>query len=349
MKRQRLLLLLPLLSLAACGETGPTPDDYFDAFALAGKKQLEGDTVSMRSTGAVIDTHFLLKEEDKEERTPVGIKLSPLNLDFRISGLHETDIRNVIASLQTRSPNGNASRVYITGIDTPSVTKLSDGGFALSPNVYLDGARMYLDLQDAAVIPVALKAISEDFKDFPLRGYSDLSEEAITDINKELPLDDYFPKAVERMKTELKRSYESAPDAFTFLTKGETRAISFATTSWSNLRSIVDSFLAEERSSLSASYSSIDVSSIMDEAEKNATLRRFNLSMEFSETALSYIDVDVAFSFTDIEREGDFVPTGDWEFKGTMEFGSLSPVTLSTRDKNRYTEIVWPTKDEPQA
>ncbi|MBE6126520.1 MAG: hypothetical protein E7182_00840 [Erysipelotrichaceae bacterium] len=341
MKIKRLFVLMPLLF--SCGASSSVnPDEYFDGFEAAAKAQCSGDSLSFVCNSGLVDTHFLYLEDDKEEPTDLGVKLSPLNLDMRLSGLKSNSIDEVKASVQTKSASGTGSRIYITGVDLPSVVKLSDGGIALSPNFYLDTGRLYLDFADAAVINVALKTLNEDYKDFPLRGYSDLTDDQKASINEELPLSTYFPKAIEAMKRELNSSYAASPEGFTFAQKDAAKSITYSTTSWASLRKIVDSFLNEQESSASTPLDSLELSSFLDEAETKSRIDKFNLSMTFEETKVNHIDLDLSFTFLEVDETASFAPKGTWTIKGSVEMGNLSPATLSTRDKNRYTEIDWP-------
>lgn len=347
MKQSRLFLLLPLVFASSCGEEEFNPDVFFDGFEAAAKAQIEADALSFTSTSGYIDTHFRYVDEE-EGAKEVGVKLNPINVDLRIGGIHEASIDNVKASVQTKSSAGNSSRVYITGIDLPSVTKLSDGGIGLSPNLYLDDSRFYLDNQDAAVIPVALKNIDERYKDFPIRGYRDLSEEEKSDIDAELPLGDLLSKAVEAMKKEMKTAYEASSDDFLFQTKTNETLISFATKSWKSVRNILDAFIIDAKEAYGSEMSSsIDFSSILDEAEKEATIDNFRLSLSYGATKVNYVDYDFVLSFPETEESEDRLTfIGTWTFKGTVEVGNLSPVTLSNRDKNRYSEIKVGNADE---
>ena len=339
MNAKPLLLVLPLIALASCGDNAPSPTEYFDSFEVSAKKGLQNDYLGMTTSNGKVDTHFISIDEEGTE-TEFGLGLNPLAFDLRIGGVHAQTVDGL--SVSFFGSTTKKSRVFITGFELPSIIAGSDGGVALDPHFYFDQGTFYLDFADAAIIPVALKQIDSRFSSLPIRGFVTLDEEAKNSINEYMPLDEYFPEAVKSLKDEFVSAYSSAPSAFAFSQEGSVKTIKYAPTSWEQIRAIADGFI--NRAESSSSIDQQEYSSFFDELQGETDINRFVVALSYDTDGLTKLSLDVSLHFREKDHGDEkFYPTGDMTFSGDLAFTygeAAKPSKLTDREKSRYTEIV---------
>lgn len=344
--KRKLLILTSFLLLTSCGAATSSVEpqkEYFDAFETAASKGLEEDNFGLRLDNGKAEMH-LENRSTTEPTKEYGIKVDPAAFELRLGGLGATKADDLAFSLNGKTSRAkNGSKIFLTGeeIFNGAIVK---NGLPLCVDAYLQKGTFYLDLYDSGVLrrginEVIKSNIDADFPGFESRSHYDLTAENKTDIEGELPIRKRLLDAPKKLREEMDRIYASTPKEFAFQSSDAEKTIRFNATSWSSFRRIVEAYDLDEVTS------SINVSSVMDEIEENATLDRFTIGLHYDASAWRSFDFDAAFTFKAKEGEG-MVPVGTWTLSGSLAFfygEEAKPIALTDKEMERYSaELVFP-------
>ena len=354
------IIFLPLL-LVSCGgipvSSEVNNEAYFDDLQQANATTFGGDNVAIRLDNGKLDASAKIKDGDTYNNISIGA--NPLVFDLRFGGLKATELSGMKMSLLGKTsvaPSG--SKLSLKGDSLPSGSILNNVSCII--DAYFDTVEVegqsknafLLNLFNAGMVRTALNTLIqdkvEDKKDFnlPVRSYVLLGEGDDAEINKNLPIGQKLIDATVDIKDELLKAYKASPKEFTFSTSGEEKTILFETTSWQTFHNIVDAFdinTDEIASSLGVSEFSFDQSSLWNELDDKAVLKKFHLGVNFNSQGVSNIDFNAAISFKEI-ADGDLIPTGDWTFSGSVAISTgeaAKPKLLSEKEKGVYKEFQW--------
>ena len=358
MKKLSLLLFLALASCGGQAEPQETPQDYFDALEVGALKALEADNLGIRLDQGKVQASFE-NHKDDGSTSALSLNVNPLVFEAHVGGLHAQKIDEVTASLRGYTKNApNGSKISLKGDDLPSTSildnvKLAVHGYFDRAEIETDEGKvtrncLLLDLYNSGVVRNAINALIKDnvdstYSGIPSRCYIDINEENANKINESMPLDTHFKDAVKDIKAELLKIHEASSKDFTFAKVEQKRTIAFQTTSWSSFRNIVESFDFSEIEA-SMEFSSVNMSSLFDGLEADATLKRFKIGMTYDASGIENIEFSASFSFKE-GLEGEFVPTGEWNLSGSLAVYTgeeAKPYTLSEKEKAVYKKLTFP-------
>ena len=343
MKKQ--LLLLSLLVLTACSNATSSstfdPKPYFAAMEAAARADLAKDDFSLRLGQGKANMAFDIKD-DEGTVSPYSVRIDPLLLDVRFSNIHAESCKDVTMSMRGKDDNGNSSNIYLEGDNLPASALIS-GGLPFAVHAYLEEGVGYLNLYDAAALRLAInEMIKQEYPSYaglPIRGKKALDEKDVENIDEYFPLDQRLLDTVTKLRENLEKINEKDPNDFHFNTEASVQSITFRTTSWDSFRRIVDDAAIADMS-----LDSVDMSSFFDEAEANADLKAFALSLSFDEQGWKRMDFEITIGFK-TQSEGTINPKGDWNLTGGLIFGHEKALTLSDKEKQRYEEITLPEQE----
>ena len=312
-----------LLLLAFCGGTQASSvnaAEYFDALEASIKAGLKNDAI-----GFLCDTGHAKAQLTSQDGV-TAVEIRPFVFDARVKGIHATTIEGVTASIVGKTNKHEESRVYATGPGIPDSLNTALDGLPLAIDIYVADSTAYFDFSKSGVLRTAISnALIEEYPDYQgimPRCHKKLDE--YSEIEKYMPVDAKLDEYATTLKEELEKSYSTSPSAFAFAQENGVSSISFQTTSWSTVRTVL------EREELEAS--SIDLSSFFDQAEEKATLDRCRLDLKFDANGLQSFGVDIAFTFKQVEASSDsYAPSGTWELSGIIEIShgeKATPVAI---------------------
>lgn len=345
MKKTRLTFLFSL-ALLSCGgsSSSEAPTSYFAAFEEAAKAGLQGSRIGMVcNTGNV-------KAAIGGEEGDTHLSIKPFVFDFRFDGIHATAIDDVKASLLGHTSKYENSKVYIDGPNVPSSVNGILDGVPLCANFFLENSRLYIDLADCGLIRSAISNLLvekyPDYEGIYSRSHKDLT--GLEEVEEYLPIDSRIDSFFDGVREAMEEGYRRSPGGFHFLHEGESYAITFEATSWATIRSLFNE--------ADLSISSLDASSLFDEAERRASIDRCRIDVKFASSGVNSIALDLACTFAE-DSSSVNGPKGTWELGGQIDFlygEDAKPETVSSRVKTQCEnhEFVLPDfsqTDEPLA
>ena len=358
MKKSLVLFALATISLASCSTSGgaqggsqaASSDESakakqaFSALRLASEEGLKSDSFGMVLSKGKVNAAFSATMEG-EEKKEYGLRVEPCAFDLRMAGLNATSFNEMKVSLLGKTSSAKqGSRAYLSG-DELFTGAIAKDGLPLTADAYLQDSVFYLNLYDMAVLrrgvnEIIKSEIDPDFEGFPARGHYTFSAEQIEEAEKELPLGTSLREAPQKIEEELLSAYASSSESFSFASDAQSSRITFSTTSWDSLETIVNAF------DLPADIGKEDIDNLFAEAKKNATLNRCVFDFEYSASHWDALSYDLCLTFKDGAGNDRFAPIGEWTAVGRLDFSygeDAMPVSLSEKDIARYqSELAWP-------